>query len=650
MIETINISAQSSFGLSGYWSPLERNSTLMNSYEANPENYSSLKDWGLSFSYGGEFSNTPTSSLYIISLSKQIGRHFFSVRYTPGYQKDFIFNNGQSILIHDSTSQALDSKFSYKELFGFGYSYKFSEKVSAGFSLRYFKQEFDQESLEPVFSDTLYLNRVSKIDNVNFWRGDFGLIYIPSKNFSLSLSTINLLNFNESAVDSTLSPYEIKKYKGVAFGLSVSPVENLDYNLVYETTNALQTGFDVSFNLFGGKARVGVTAFHDNYQNPFIAGIIPILSFSTDFFGISLSGIQYFSNRNIQHTFNEFTNKGLDNIINNRYSYDKAILTVTFALNTIAEKEVQFLDANIVRDIYPTMSDNYINSPFATAKVINLTNSTITVKPSSKIEGINEDRIESPVVKVGPKDTADISFYTIIPQSYDKKKTGISFVNFYIGTNKGQLDDQIQKPIVINGINSWDGKVINLRYFIKRDYQFSMDYSKQILSRYKSELDTMAYSISIFYKAKILFNKFVKDLVYTANPTAAQDYVQFPSETLKLKGGNCDDLSVLYSSLLESVGIQTALVDYKPQNGIGHVNLLIDTQLSPEQARLITDNDNKYFIRKNELGVDEVWIPVETTSLTDFDKAWQLGAEKFNQDALNNLGLAKGSVEIVDVY
>jgi len=138
--------------------------------------------------------------------------------------------------------------------------------------------------------------------------------------------------------------------------------------------------------------------------------------------------------------------------------------------------------------------------------------------------------------------------------------------------------------------------------------------------------------------------------VYTSSPRSAQDYVQFPHETISLKGGNCDDLSVCYSSLLESVGIQTAFVDYKPINGIGHVNVLINTQLSPEQAKLITDNENKYIVRKNELGISEVWIPIETTSLTNFSTAWNLGAEKFNDDAINNLGIAKGLVQIVDVY
>jgi len=117
-----------------------------------------------------------------------------------------------------------------------------------------------------------------------------------------------------------------------------------------------------------------------------------------------------------------------------------------------------------------------------------------------------------------------------------------------------------------------------------------------------------------------------------------------------LKGGDCDDLSVAYSSLLESVGIQTALVDYKADGEIRHVNVMFNSQLTPSQAKFITNNDSKYFIRKNEHGNDEIWIPIETTSLTDFDEAWNVGVEKFNREAVNNLGLAAGKVEIIDIY
>lgn len=63
------------------------------------------------------------------------------------------------------------------------------------------------------------------------------------------------------------------------------------------------------------------------------------------------------------------------------------------------------------------------------------------------------------------------------------------------------------------------------------------------------------------------------------------------------------------------------MVDYKPGSGIGHVNVIVNTELFPEQASLITKNDDKYLIRKNGKGVDQVWIVVETTSLSNFNSA-----------------------------
>ncbi|HEY6437977.1 MAG TPA: transglutaminase domain-containing protein, partial [Ignavibacteriaceae bacterium] len=202
----------------------------------------------------------------------------------------------------------------------------------------------------------------------------------------------------------------------------------------------------------------------------------------------------------------------------------------------------------------------------------------------------------------------------------------------------------------INNINAWDGNVVNLRYFINKDVSFSMNYSKNVLSESKTVLDTLPLALHDFKKAEILFNNFVKKMIYVSDPRASVEYVQFPQQTFELKGGDCDDLSVAFCSVLESVGIQTALVDYKSNGEIRHVNVLLNTKLSTEQARLITNNDSKYFLRKNEQGKDEVWIPVETTSLTDFSEAWNIGVEKFNREAIDELGIASGKVEIIDVY
>ena len=161
---------------------------LLNSIESNPSNYSKLKDWGIELSYGGEFANTTTSNLYLLSLSKRIGHSNFSLRYTPGYQKDFTFNSGESVIFNDSSTQTLNSKFSYKEIFGFGYSYQVTDNLSFGFTTRFFNQEFNKEVVDPVFSDSLFFNLKTETEKTNFWKADFGINFSPVESISLSVA------------------------------------------------------------------------------------------------------------------------------------------------------------------------------------------------------------------------------------------------------------------------------------------------------------------------------------------------------------------------------------------------------------------------------------------------------------------------------
>ncbi|MDP2363829.1 MAG: hypothetical protein Q8M94_08675, partial [Ignavibacteria bacterium] len=132
MYSLISISAQSSFGLNGLMGISNESFTSINSLEYNPSNYSVVKDWGFSFTYGGEFSSSVASNLYQVSAAKTFGKHFISFRYSPGYQKEFIFKSGSTIIDSTSESINLESKYLYKELFGAGYSLKFSNEISAG--------------------------------------------------------------------------------------------------------------------------------------------------------------------------------------------------------------------------------------------------------------------------------------------------------------------------------------------------------------------------------------------------------------------------------------------------------------------------------------------------------------------------------------
>jgi len=109
------------------------------------------------------------------------------------------------------------------------------------------------------------------------------------------------------------------------------------------------------------------------------------------------------------------------------------------------------------------------------------------------------------------------------------------------------------------------------------------------------------------------------------------DYVQFPRETLRLKSGDCDDLSVLLSAGLENLGIKTAFVEVP-----GHLFLMFDTGIASEDSVLISQDSSLLAIKDGN-----VWIPLEATMInTNFVEAWAEGANKYQRALLaDELGI-----------
>lgn len=121
-------------------------------------------------------------------------------------------------------------------------------------------------------------------------------------------------------------------------------------------------------------------------------------------------------------------------------------------------------------------------------------------------------------------------------------------------------------------------------------------------------------------------------LRYSVDPTTpyrefsarsgAVDYLQFPRQTLRLRSGDCDDLSVLYAALLESVGVGAAFVTVP-----GHIYAAVALDTSPAGMRK-TFRSTSDFIE----AAGRVWVPVEVTALDQgFDEAWRLGARQWRE-------------------
>ncbi len=107
------------------------------------------------------------------------------------------------------------------------------------------------------------------------------------------------------------------------------------------------------------------------------------------------------------------------------------------------------------------------------------------------------------------------------------------------------------------------------------------------------------------------------------------DFLQFPNETLTYRSGDCDDLSIMYAALLQSINIDTAFVTVP-----GHIFIAFSLDIPPEEGRKMFSNpDNLIFMN------DNTWVPVEITMFgDDFIKAWHYAAREWRADAPENAG------------
>lgn len=136
------------------------------------------------------------------------------------------------------------------------------------------------------------------------------------------------------------------------------------------------------------------------------------------------------------------------------------------------------------------------------------------------------------------------------------------------------------------------------------------------------------------YRAMLLFNA-LHGIAYKSDPnipfaSGTNDDIKYPHEMLMHLTeqtsedgnsgafGDCDDSTALYCSLLESVGIKTALIQLP-----SHVMMAFRLgQISIDQAQRV---NLPYYAPIN----GQVWIPVETTLIKDgFVAAWKKGFDE----------------------
>ena len=169
-------------------------------------------------------------------------------------------------------------------------------------------------------------------------------------------------------------------------------------------------------------------------------------------------------------------------------------------------------------------------------------------------------------------------------------------------------------------------------------------FTEAVFAEFAQEIDNIEHSSTPpnLYWAMLLFNA-LHGISYKTDPnipfaSGTNDDIKYPHEMLTRLTepissdgksgafGDCDDSTALYCSLLESIGIKTALIQLP-----SHVMMAFKLgQISIDQAQ---QANLPHYAPIN----GEVWIPIETTLIKEgFVAAWKAGYEEIQETGVGD--------------
>ena len=291
-----------------------------------------------------------------------------------------------------------------------------------------------------------------------------------------------------------------------------------------------------------------------------------------------------------------------------------------------------------LEDIFPAIRTYYDNHPLGKVVLSNMLDQPITaISVSFQVKQFMDDPENCPSpFELKPGESKEVELFGLfrpnILETTEATKAQARVDLEYT------LNGQIQHQSLIQTIRILDRNAItwtdNRRAaaFVTTKDPAVLTFSKNVHSIVKGKVRG---SINASLLAAMAFHETLHlyGLAYSQDPiptlttnNQVADYIQFPRHTLEYKGGKCSDFSVLYSALLESVGIETAFITIP-----GHILLAFSLELSPDEARQTFSHPDDLIFQS-----DKSWIPLEVTESVGFLQAWQDGAKEWRENLREN--------------
>ena len=310
-------------------------------------------------------------------------------------------------------------------------------------------------------------------------------------------------------------------------------------------------------------------------------------------------------------------------------------------------KSIKFSEPH-VDDLFAAMQSYYVDNPIGSVSLTNtekypLTELTVTfyqagyMDIATTVETIDE---------LGPGETREIDLYATFNKEVFSMVgvtplTGEIAVDYVLRTRGARQSVAVDYDLYDKNSMTWDDDMKVAAFMTHEDSALSNYVGR--LRQWCKDAENPGYNESVQTAMQVYFGLTEIGCLYQRDPTLSfedaqvdaqvVDSVNIPRDTLAQQTGDCDDLTVLFNSLLESAGIETGFVTVP-----GHIYSIFDTGTPAKDYRLIHPDKSMTVNIEGRL-----WVPVEITFIgaDDFLSAWRAGAEEFARyvDDGNKLGL-----------
>jgi hypothetical protein len=326
-----------------------------------------------------------------------------------------------------------------------------------------------------------------------------------------------------------------------------------------------------------------------------------------------------------------------------------ASVGVTLNLSEILRPQTRLVGETAeVQRIFPVSFAWYEHNKIARVRIINNETNTITgLHFSFLLERYMNQASEFAVIdKLAPGETQEIAVTALFNESMLNLTENVN-ANAHILIDYSSLGARKQAalpvPMTVYQRNtmSWDDDKRAASFVSARDPAAVLfaNYTASALRRYKADNPDKFRGIpeNIILAAGLFEALNLYGINYVIDPSSSYidlsenasslDSLNYPYQTLYYRGGDCDDLSILYCSLLEVLGIDTAFITIP-----GHIYMAFDIGVTNEESRVKSSSlqiPNSTLLIEHE---GKLWMPVEITlPHGGFSAAWRTGIQEWSQ-------------------